>query len=475
MSSQIAPSDLITLAQASEILPTKKTGKKVSVATLKRWGSRGKITLYDANGLKVSESELRSKFSAKIIAAGAQVPLSQIAEHKIPSRTPAGRKASIRIAKLRIHSTGQYFVKLSGKCYYLGKDPAQAEYRYREKIVEHYGVNPHNPGNTNDITVTQLLDRYVANALATTSPSWKSKKEAYYKQVTRHAKELYGELAAEYFGPKAFKAVRDAMSLKDRRKAYVNSLCMKLRRAWKWGVSEELVSESSYRRLITVGNLEAFDSREVQPVPQELYEATIPFLSGDMSDFVRLLWLTAARPGELLTLTPSELEIQGDYYIYRPRHHKTARKNKRRAIVFGPEGIEILKRHQPKEASSRYFPNWSDVAVVRNSIYRACDRAYLQRWHPYQLRHAAITRIALEHGREVAQATAGHSNLVMTQHYDHGNLERAKKAAGLSQPNPPATSPSSFIEALEKLASLKDRGILNDAEFLAAKSKLLQQ
>ncbi|MBL8824850.1 MAG: hypothetical protein JNJ77_19850 [Planctomycetia bacterium] len=70
---EILPADLITLNQAAVILPPKKTGKRVCVSTIRRWGLRGKITLYQCNGLKVSETELRSKFRVRVVKMGGAV------------------------------------------------------------------------------------------------------------------------------------------------------------------------------------------------------------------------------------------------------------------------------------------------------------------------------------------------------------------------------------------------------------------
>lgn len=63
----ILPSDLITLKAAAAILPPKRTGKRVCVSTIRRWGITGRIRLYDCNGLKVSETELRSRFKVRVV------------------------------------------------------------------------------------------------------------------------------------------------------------------------------------------------------------------------------------------------------------------------------------------------------------------------------------------------------------------------------------------------------------------------
>jgi transcription initiation factor TFIID subunit TAF12 len=52
----------------------------------------------------------------------------------------------------------------------------------------------------------------------------------------------------------------------------------------------------------------------------------------------------------------------------------------------------------------------------------------------------------------------------------------AQQAAAAAPPPPPPAAPAAGVDVvaeLQKLAALKDQGILNDAEFAAAKAKLL--
>lgn len=191
---------------------------------------------------------------------------------------------------------------------------------------------------------------------------------------------IYATLPAEDFGPRAYKAVRAAMVNANRSHSYINMLTTRLKAAWKWGCSEELVSESSYRRLLTVpdlqpGELGCKDAREVVPVSRELFEATLPFVSETCSDFLRLLWLSGARPGELVDLTPAELQEDGQHLIYRPKHHKTKHKNKLRAIVFGAEGIAILKKHWPANHPYCIMPSSTNEGKPCNSYN---DRQFSQ-------------------------------------------------------------------------------------------------
>lgn len=168
--------------------------------------------------------------------------------------------------------------------------------------------------------------------------------------------------------------------------------------------------------------------REQAQLAKSSKSAHVSLKNGSVAS--RLLWISGARPGEIVALTPAELQQDGKFLVYRPKSHKTKRYNKLRAVVFGPECEAILRKYWPPAPSVRFFGCYSDSAVVRNAIYRACERGKLPRWHTYQLRHAAVTRIALEHGKEVATAVAGHANCLTTERYDHGAIERAKRAAG---------------------------------------------
>lgn len=63
--SSILPNDLISLSAAAKLLPPRH-GKRVHVATIYRWGKKGRLTLFECNGLRVSETELRSRFKVRI-------------------------------------------------------------------------------------------------------------------------------------------------------------------------------------------------------------------------------------------------------------------------------------------------------------------------------------------------------------------------------------------------------------------------
>src|SRR5262249_54986833 len=100
-----------------------------------------------------------------------------------------------------------------------------------------------------------------------------------YKDSLRPLRELYGHTLARDFGPLALKAVRQKMIDSGLSRGVINQRVGKIKRCFKWGVSEQLVSSSVYEALRTVAGLQAGRSaaREcppVEPVPLEVVEKT---------------------------------------------------------------------------------------------------------------------------------------------------------------------------------------------------------
>jgi len=338
----------------------------------------------------------------------------------------------MRVPKLRLHATGQYFLCIHKKTYYLGKDKIPAEKEYRRYLVQHLGTHPLE--SQEKITVGQMLQDYLAAKLAATPEENRKTTACLLRHALEPTKRLYGHLLANSFGPLAFQTVRKEMETSNRTRQYVNKLCGKLRSAWKWGVSQQMVKWETYQELLHVPELQygqLKESREAGPVDLALVEKTLPYLNDRNADIVRLLLLTGARPSEILRLRPCDV-VDG---VYRPKKHKTARLNMKRAIVLSTQAQAILLKHRPPADDGFYFPDKLGKSHYRSrslyhAVQRACKRAKLPEWFPYQIRHRTLTDISLRLGREYAQAVGGHAKAVTTQHYDHSAIERAKKAVG---------------------------------------------
>jgi integrase len=352
----------------------------------------------------------------------------------------------VRIAKMYRHSSGQWAVRIKKQAKYLGRDRSKAEGEYRKIIAAHYGAAPPPEGGGGGATVSELLEAFRGDQLEHCPPRWRVKREGKLAMALDPALKLYAKLPARSFGPMCLRTVRgDYAAVPGRTRGYVNELTRKLRSAWKWGVSMELVPLETYLSLKTVpdlkrGEMGLAEGRERVAVDWEHVEATLPFLNDRNRDLVVLLAETAARPDEIVRLRPADVRKHPDgTWSYAPAEHKTARSNKRRLIVFNATCKAILARYlegrgaddwlfpaDPFQAPGQHFC----VTSLRNAITSACHRAGVARWTPYALRHYKITEVSLKHGVEVAQALAGHASKATTAIYDHNELARIKRAVG---------------------------------------------
>ena len=71
--------------------------------------------------------------------------------------------------------------------------------------------------------------------------------------------------------------------------------------------------------------------------------ATLPYLPEVVADMVRLQRLTGARPGEICSLRPCDLDRSSDVWLYSPCEHKTEHHEKERVIVVGPQASEQFR------------------------------------------------------------------------------------------------------------------------------------
>ena len=114
-------------------------------------------------------------------------------------------------------------------------------------------------------------------------------------------------------------------------------------------MSEELVPPSVFHGLMAVsglaaGRCEAKDPAPVGPVPEAIVERTIEHLTPTLEAMVRLQLASAMRPGELVTMRASDLNMSGPIWEYRPETHKTEHhEGSSRVIMLGPKAQEVIR------------------------------------------------------------------------------------------------------------------------------------
>ena len=375
------------------------------------------------------------------------------------------------IPKYRKHrASGQAVVTLSGVDCYLGPYGTKiSRLEYDRVVGEWLAAGRQLPAkDVSALTIVELLARY-----------WKHAKQYYRKDgrptgeldnvryALRPLRERYGHTLVCDFGPLAIKALQAHMIQNGLSRKVINSRIGKIRRVFRWAVSEQLIPDNVLAGLESVeglkqGRTDARETEPVGPVEDSVVEATLAHLPEVVADMVRLERLAGCRPGEICSLRPRDVCTRGEVWCYVPTSHKTQHHGRQRRIFIGPRGQEVLRKYllrpadaycfspadsernrrrtmrehrktkvQPSQADRRKRrPKWKpgeryDKDDYARAIRRACDKAGVPRWAPNQLRHAAGTEIRAKFGLEAAQTVLGHSKANTTEIYAARDFARA--------------------------------------------------
>jgi integrase len=327
------------------------------------------------------------------------------------------------------------------------------------------------------------------------------------RQALRFVRQLYENTPAAAFGPLALKAVRQAMI--DHRisrtikrtdpatgkvchqtkiyahglsRRHINKQIGRVKRLFAWAVENELVPASVHQALLRVKGLkkgkgEAREKPRVKPVHPAFIDAVLPHVPARVAAMIQVQLLCGARPQEIVSMRPIDIDLSGPIWEYRPQRYKTEHHNDEdspdfeRIIFIGPKAQEILKPLLPlcltdyifspirserersifrrKNRASPLTPSQAarrpsgrpkaplgpfyNVASYRRAIRRACIKAGVPIWFPLQLRHSAATAVRRHAGLEASQAVLGHRELGVSQVYaevDHDTARRAMAAIG---------------------------------------------
>jgi len=254
---------------------------------------------------------------------------------------------------------------------------------------------------------------------------------------------------------------------------WVNDVMQAVRAMFDWAVLHELVPDDRAAALRVVKPLKPGEStaRETprrKPVKRAVLQATLPYLTAEVADLVLFIRWTGCRPSEAMGMRWGRIrDREKPVWRYVPKHHKTAHRGKQRHIAIGPKARVIIdaraagcgprdyvfsparsvRRVEPMDGVlpmrqakasphvGERFTKDSLRIAVRRAVARAnkarakVGEAPLPYWTPYQLRYLRLREIRKAAGLEAAQATAGHSEAAMTDHYAPANWGRAARAA----------------------------------------------
>ena len=331
-----------------------------------------------------------------------------------------------------------------------------------------------------------------------------------FRQLVR----LYGLTRARDFGPLALKAVRNQMMrepvvrrvnvcgpdgkpLRDPAtgkpqkeekillvgwgRGLINQRVGRIKRLFRWAVSEELLPQTVAGALASVEGLKrgrspAREGAPVKPVPPAHVAAILTNLLPPVRAMVELQLATGMRSGELCAMRGIDLETSGTVWAYRPADHKTSYRGHQRVVCIGPKGQAILrpwlrtnleeylfqprdshrlrcaalrerrqtkvqpsqenraKKNPKKRPGERYTPQAYASAiryaiVKTNEMRRQQGEPEIPHWHPHQLRHTAATLIRKEFGLDAARAVLGHRSPAITEVYAEIDEGKASEVA----------------------------------------------
>jgi len=263
----------------------------------------------------------------------------------------------------------------------------------------------------------------------------------------------FGDVPVADFGPLKLRAYRTFLAKGGNARSYVNWQISRVRRCFRWAVSQEMVPIGIYDALCTVeglkvGQSEARETASRKPVPWADVKATLPFLTEPVANIVRCQWFIGCRCKSLCNAKPGQFDRTQQPWLWRPQHKRESfgvelvlpigpkaqailgpiiDEKRQDEFLFSPRDIRPNRRYR-KSYSTRSIGQAIERAVAKVNEVRD-EKNKLPLWTPHQLRHAKGHATRKVYGIEAAQAILGHESLESTQIYSARRLELAKKVA----------------------------------------------
>ena len=135
----------------------------------------------------------------------------------------------------------------------------------------------------------------------------------------------------------------------DLSRSVINNRVNRIKRVFKWAVSEELIPTRIYEGLRTVAGLRygrttARETEPVKPVSDHAVEPVLPFVAPQVAAMIKLQRLTGMRPCEVVIMRPCDIDTNCDIWIYEPSDHKNRWRGHRKQIPLGPQAQEIISQ-----------------------------------------------------------------------------------------------------------------------------------
>ena len=291
-------------------------------------------------------------------------------------------KRSARIPKYRLHKpSGLAVVRLNSRDVYLGQHGTEESRQRYEQVIAEWLSNHRLlaerrelPDSPRALSVSELVVAYLEHA------------ESYYvknehptdefeniKDAVRQLFRLYGKTPVADFGPSELNAVRRAMIQARLCRNVVNARVNRIRRIFKWGVSNQFVSTGVLLALQALGPLkrnrsQARESAPVEPVPEKRVNKVLKLLPRQVAAMAELQLLTGMRPGEATAMRTGDLDTSGRIWAYKPGSHKTEHHGRSRVVFIGPKAQEVLSLFLRHDLDTFIFSPADAVRELRQRL-----------------------------------------------------------------------------------------------------------
>ena len=381
--------------------------------------------------------------------------------------TPQGKRTSISFGHVDDRPEAEVYATFAKWLELYEKQPMKVlSYKNPYEAVERI-VNP-----TSVCTVGGLMKRYRQWAEQTLRPTREGMKNPDLIKVQRAIAflETYSDWPTGDFGPDELRKVQRALvkceymagkTKKHYTRRGVNDTVNVIRSAWRWGLGRGLVRIENVEILKEVrplksGQENVHENQKRGRVTEVEFSKVLRAANPVVGDMLRLIWHTAMRPYEVCNMRPYDiLTDDPECWLYIPGRdkspvgdHKTSRFDRVKVIPLTRPAQEILSRRINDSDSKEYiFKPEEAIRMLKHPMVkprdrydhntlcrackRACERAEVPVFVPYDLRRTKATGTRSILGKEAAKVLLGHTKTDTTDIYLLEEVQEAMKVAKL--------------------------------------------
>lgn len=199
------------------------------------------------------------------------------------------------------------------------------------------------------VTVRTLYEQFMAWA-KTSYPNKKQTQDDYRKSC-KVLLELYGDTSVSNFGRKELIDVQSHLESSGKSITTCNDYLVRMRVVFNWGAERAIIDykiadELGWVKKLEKGRTTAPEAVPREDVPDDVVNATLPFLPQMISDMVQIQRETAMRPSEVFRMTWAQIDTTDDIWVYEPQEYKERRHVDYKPVALTPLCQQLLERYK---------------------------------------------------------------------------------------------------------------------------------